>query len=526
MKFRTKMLISFSVVVSILLIIELLRSINALSVADSFDFIVNEVSPELNALNQMQVAEANMIEEALSFGLSQHFPVEEFAEEEEGEFEEAWEELQANLDRYAATANPDEADEQAHIADLRSQAQLVYDSAQQLIAAAEEDPNNPEIPELLETLEVVTDTFNASVALALESEFAELREDGEAGVISAYVRILTGLVGSGVIFFVFLADYVGFRRQILSPIGILDAAARKIASGDYVQRVPYDRKDEIGELAKSFNSMASAVQERETRLETVNKQLEMQVQEAQAARERAEKSDQVKSAFLASMSHELRTPLNSIINFSKFVSKGVMGPVNDRQTETLEKVVGSGKHLLHLINDVLDMSKIESGSLNLFIEENVNIEELLRAAVTTGEGLVADKPVKLALEIQNTLPTITADRQRVLQIVLNIISNAAKFTEEGRIAICAKADSEYITISVSDTGPGIALEDQALVFTPFQQTETGLRQGGGTGLGMPISKNLAEAHGGKMWLESIPDGGSTFYVKLPVDNAALRELIV
>jgi signal transduction histidine kinase len=243
--------------------------------------------------------------------------------------------------------------------------------------------------------------------------------------------------------------------------------------------------------------------------------------QAEASRERAERSDQVKSAFLASMSHELRTPLNSIINFARFVYDGDTGPVNDQQKEFLSEVVGSGVHLLNLINDVLDMSKIEAGSLNLFIEDDINLNTILNSTLSTGRSLLKDKPVRLEKAIDDNLPLILADRQRILQILLNIMSNACKFTEQGEIKVSAQHKGDAVVISIADTGSGIAAEDEEVVFEAFKQTKTGLRQGGGTGLGMPIAKNLTEAHGGRLWLESEVGKGTTFYVSLPVKYEAL-----
>lgn len=240
--------------------------------------------------------------------------------------------------------------------------------------------------------------------------------------------------------------------------------------------------------------------------------------EAEKAREEAERSDAVKSAFLASMSHELRTPLNAIINLTKFVASGDMGPINESQEHTLNDVVDSGKHLLALINDVLDMSKIESGSLNLFIEDDVNLEGILTKVCSTGKILLDKKPVDLVADIADNLPPLSADRQRIFQALLNIMSNACKFTDQGSILLKAYQTGDDVIISVQDTGPGIAPENQPLVFEAFKQTTTGLRQTGGTGLGMPISKNLIEAHSGRLWLESELDKGSTFFVSLPVES--------
>jgi signal transduction histidine kinase len=248
-------------------------------------------------------------------------------------------------------------------------------------------------------------------------------------------------------------------------------------------------------------------------------EVEIARDEAQQARQQAEKSYKIKSAFLASMSHELRTPLNAILNFTQFVKDGDLGQVNAQQVETLAQVITSGRHLLSLINDVLDMSKIEAGSLRLFIEEQVELNDIAQEVAGVGLGLLHDKPVQMLCDIPDDLPTVRGDRQRLLQILLNILSNACKFTERGTITLKLWArGGDEVWLSVQDTGVGIAPEDQAGVFEAFKQTASGLRQGGGTGLGMPISKSLVEAHGGRIWLESAVGQGTTFFVVLPTKS--------
>jgi signal transduction histidine kinase len=187
----------------------------------------------------------------------------------------------------------------------------------------------------------------------------------------------------------------------------------------------------------------------------------------------------------------------------------------------LSQVADSGKHVLSLINDVLDMSKIEAGALKLFVEDNVDLRKILDTVVVTGHSLLLEKSVDIQTDFDPSLPEIRADRQRIAQILLNIVSNACKFTETGLIKISAHSANDNVMISVQDTGPGIATEDQMHVFEAFKQTATGLRQGGGTGLGMPISKSLVEAHGGHIWLESEPGKGTTFTVSLPIKSDAL-----
>ena len=183
--------------------------------------------------------------------------------------------------------------------------------------------------------------------------------------------------------------------------------------------------------------------------------------------------------------------------------------------------IAVAKHLLNLINDVLDMSKIESGSLNLFVTDDIDLQGILKQVASTSKGLLVDKEVAIETDVPDTLPNIRGDRQRLVQVFLNIMSNACKFTEEGKITVRAYQQGTDVMIAISDTGPGIAPEDQGSVFEAFKQTESGLRQGGGTGLGMPITRSLVEAHGGKIQLESQAGQGATFIITLPIKSDQL-----
>ena len=166
-------------------------------------------------------------------------------------------------------------------------------------------------------------------------------------------------------------------------------------------------------------------------------------------------------------------------------------------------------------------SKIEAGSLKLFIEDNIDVNHILVNVVATGNSLLNGKDVEIRSEIAPNLPLIRADGQRILQIFLNIISNACKFTAAGHITVSAQVKDGQLITAISDTGPGIPAEDFDLVFEAFKQTKVGLQQGGGTGLGMPIARSLAEAHGGKLWMTSEVGKGTTFYVALPVESHQL-----
>ncbi len=234
--------------------------------------------------------------------------------------------------------------------------------------------------------------------------------------------------------------------------------------------------------------------------------------------------DHVKTQFLANMSHELRTPLNSIIGFSRVILKGIDGPVTDIQQQDLTAIYNSGQHLLGLINDVLDIAKIEAGKMELSFDE-VNIADIIASVMSTASGLVKDKPIKLIKNIPVELPQVRADAIRVRQVLLNLLSNAAKFTDEGQITVEANVqggpsgDSE-ILVSVSDTGPGITPEDQAKLFQAFSQVDDSpTRKTGGSGLGLSISHQLVQLHGGRIGVHSLPGKGSTFYFTLPLYRA-------
>jgi signal transduction histidine kinase len=282
--------------------------------------------------------------------------------------------------------------------------------------------------------------------------------------------------------------------------------------------VEFDKS--LAEIQKLNAELEARVAERTQDLLAIATRNAQLLEETRAAKDAADEASKVKSAFLASMSHELRTPLNAIINFSKFLKKGIPGPVNDEQTELIGSIADSGQHLLNLINDVLDMSKIESGSLTLYVEQGLNLREIVELAASYAQPLLADKPVAMRLNLPDALPPIAGDRKRLLQIFLNILSNACKFTESGEITISLAHNAGRAHIAIRDSGPGIAPQDAESVFVPFKQTDSGLRQGGGgTGLGMPISLKLVEAHQGRLWFESQLGRGTTFFVELPLQAA-------
>lgn len=314
---------------------------------------------------------------------------------------------------------------------------------------------------------------------------------------------------------------VSVVQRLQSSIHNLSVTAQQFSQRNFSARAKESGLTELAGVARVFNEMATQL---DAVIGGLLERLQLQVEVAEKARAEAEQANKVKSSFLASMSHELRTPLNAVINFTKFVAQGDLGPVNDEQKDILGEVVDSAKHLLNLINDVLDMSKIESGSLNLLVEDGISLNEIFDSLTATARSLLLGRSVALKLAIPDDLPTIRGDRQRLLQVLLNVVSNACKFTERGEITIAAATSREQLTIFIRDTGPGIPPAQQPLVFQPFQQTSSGLQQGSGTGLGMSISKNLVEAHHGEMWFESTVGKGTTFYIMLPLESRHLTPI--
>jgi GAF domain-containing protein len=229
-----------------------------------------------------------------------------------------------------------------------------------------------------------------------------------------------------------------------------------------------------------------------------------------------EEASQHKSQFLANMSHELRTPLNAILGYTELMADGAYGEPSEKMLGILKRLESNGKHLLGLINDVLDLSKIEAGQLVLELSDYC-IQDIAQTVRSTLEPLAADKKLGFKVEVAPQLPPGRGDGRRLTQVLINLVGNAIKFTDTGEVAIKAEANNGSFYVSVRDTGPGISFADQARLFQEFQQADNAItRKKGGTGLGLAISKRIIEMHGGRIWVESQPGQGSTFAFNLPV----------
>ena len=294
-----------------------------------------------------------------------------------------------------------------------------------------------------------------------------------------------------------LALLLGFvlSWSLVGPIQSIGGRLAAIASGDFEGHVEVENRDELGALAANVNRMNDE-------LRSVYAELE------EASRH--------KSEFLANMSHELRTPLNAIIGFSQVLRDEMVGPVNEKQAEYLDDIISSGNHLLSLINDVLDLSKVEAGQVELEVHPFSLREALERGVVMVRERATEDG-VRVAFDADPEVDVVDGDERRIKQVIFNLLSNAVKFTPAGGRG-GRERDAGRTARSgspVADTGPGIAPEDRERIFEEFQQTESGVGQREGTGLGLALSKRFVELHGGRIWLESELGRGSTFTFALP-----------
>ena len=326
-----------------------------------------------------------------------------------------------------------------------------------------------------------------------------------------------------------------FTRALITPLGRLTEAARHIEAGQLDAPIPHSGEDEVGELARAFGTMASAVQSRETELRNLMASLEQQVEERTAelrvramalttanreltvAREQAEEANQVKSQFLANVSHELRTPLNAIILFSDLALRGAYGDLTEKQRNASRRTVGAAHRLSALVDDVLDLSRIEADEFELANEE-VKPKEVVESVVTFARPQATAKDLEIQSTISPDVPeTITSDGKRVTQILQNLVDNAIKYTTEGYVTIDVKPlDEREVKFTITDTGQGIPEDKLKTIFDEFYQVG-GLagRQQRGVGLGLAISRKLAGVLGGRISVTSKLGSGSSFVLIIP-----------
>jgi signal transduction histidine kinase len=299
---------------------------------------------------------------------------------------------------------------------------------------------------------------------------------------------------------VVLALLLGFLLSwsLIAPLRRTEERLAEIAAGDFSRHVEVPNRDEIGVLAANVNRM--------------NDELERLYREVEAA-------SRHKSDFLANMSHELRTPLNAIIGFSEVLREQMFGELNEPQLAYVDDVLEAGRHLLSLINDVLDLAKIEAGRMELDIGD-VSIPDVLASGMTMHGEQASRAGIALGLTVDPEAISIRADERRVRQVMFNLLSNAIKFTpRDGRVDVSATLHDGVVEVAVADTGAGIAAAELERIFEEFEQGTAG-SQVEGTGLGLPLSRKFVELHGGRLWAESAVGVGSTFRFTLPVEREA------
>ncbi|MFN8066729.1 MAG: ATP-binding protein [Vicinamibacterales bacterium] len=327
------------------------------------------------------------------------------------------------------------------------------------------------------------------------------------------------------------------QRAISGPILRLSNVAGSVASDqDYSRRAVKEHADEIGQLVDQFNQMLQTIEQRDAELQQARERLEERViertrsleleieqhrrteEQLLVAKAAAEQASVAKSAFVANMSHELRTPLNAIIGYSELLKEDAEAQGNETSAQDLVKILTAGRHLLSLINDVLDLSKIEAGRMELELSD-FEFDDIVRSVVTTSEHMAEGRGDALSLEIPTPVGQVRLDRTKVQQVLLNLVGNAIKFTEKGRITVRVTCEpGNVILVAISDTGIGMTPEQIGRLFQEFTQADASTtRRYGGTGLGLAISRKLASMMAGSISVESEQGQGTTFYLRLPRD---------
>ena len=306
-------------------------------------------------------------------------------------------------------------------------------------------------------------------------------------------QILVGAVALASFVLTLVLGHV-ISRSVIDPVRVIHHGLNRIATGDFTQCIEVPNRDELGELAAHVNSACEELHQLYQSLEEASRH---------------------KSQFLANMSHELRTPLNAILGFSELLLDGIYGDPPEKMRSAVERIQRNGRHLLALINDVLDLSKIEAGQLRLSLAD-YSVEELVSGVYASVEPLAAEKNLGLRTAVPAGLPPARGDERRLAQALFNLVGNAIKFTDEGEVRIEVEAKEDFYKFSVQDTGPGIDEVDQAKIFQEFQQVDSSItKTKGGTGLGLAIVKRIVEMHGGRIWIESGLGHGATFSFLVP-----------
>ena len=371
------------------------------------------------------------------------------------------------------------------------------------------DPSGGKV--LTATQSIPTLGWHVFVEQPLGEAFAPLY----SSIFRTIVLLIVGLV------LAWLASLVLARRMV-TPIETLQAGAARIGGGDLDHPIEIRTGDELQALAEEFNRMTAQLRESyaglEKKVEERTSDLNVALAQLEEKGLELETVSRHKSEFLANMSHELRTPLNAIIGFSEVLREQMFGELNEAQMAYVGDVLEAGQHLLSLINDILDLSKVEAGRMELELGD-VSVPHALNSGLTMHGERASRGGVTLALDLDPDIGVIQADERKLRQVIFNVLSNAVKFTPSGgRVDVSAVVADGMVEVAVADTGPGIAPEDRERIFDEFQQargpSSSASREG--TGLGLTLSRKFIELHGGRLWVESEPGVGSIFRFTLPL----------
>ena len=308
-----------------------------------------------------------------------------------------------------------------------------------------------------------------------------------------------------------LALLLGFviSWSFILPVQKAHGFLSEVAKGNFTATIDVPNRDEFGALAARMNHMS---QELQRLYESQNRAS----QELHRLNEQLQQASKAKSNFLANMSHELRTPMNAILGFVEMVLDEIYGEVPPHLREPLTDVQTNGKHLLRLINDVLDLSKIEAGRMELVLAE-YSVQDVVETVRTSLQSLALEKGLEFVAAADQEIPLAAGDGKRITQCLMNLVGNALKFTKQGRVAVWVERQNERLLYRVSDSGIGIPQEELENIFEEFQQVDTAItREFSGTGLGLNITKKFVEMHGGRIWVESELGKGSTFFFTVPL----------
>jgi len=319
--------------------------------------------------------------------------------------------------------------------------------------------------------------------------------------------LMGGFVGTSILLALLLGFVISW--SFILPVREAQAFLSQVAKGDFSTTIDVPNRDELGALATRMNQMSRELH----RLYSDQRQA---AQQLQTLNDELERASQAKSNFLASMSHELRTPLNAILGYTELILDEIYGEVPARIRDVQERVQQSGRHLLGLINDVLDLSKIEAGSMQLSPTEYA-VRDIVDSVSSSLRSLAAEKGLEFVAGAQADIPVAFGDGRRIAQCLMNLAGNALKFTKQGRVEIWVERQGETLVYRVSDTGIGIPQHQLESIFAEFQQADSTItHEFGGTGLGLSITKKFVEMHKGRIWVESEVGKGSTFFFSIPL----------